>query len=122
MMALETVSNPYLSADTSLSCSSETSGKIDEEVLEIIKSAHQKAAEILNQNVEKLHELAAYLLEKETITGEEFMDILNRKEIENVPERTMSSESPVGEEMLPAKEINETERTLNNKEAAATLL
>jgi cell division protease FtsH len=125
MMALETVSNPYLSADTSLSCSSETSGKIDEEVLEVIKSAHQKAAEILNQNVEKLHELAAYLLEKETITGEEFMDILNRKEIENVPEKTMSSESPVGEEMLPAKEIkeiNETERTLNNKEAAATVL
>ncbi len=78
MMALETVSNPYLNADSSLTCSSETSGKIDDEVLSIIKSAHQKASEILRENIDKLHELSEYLLDKETITGEEFMEILNK--------------------------------------------
>lgn len=78
MMALETVSNPYLNADSSLTCSSETSGKIDDEVLSIIKSAHQKASEILKENIDKLHELSEYLLDKETITGEEFMEILNK--------------------------------------------
>lgn len=77
MMALESVNNPYLSADTSLACSSETSSKIDEEVLKIIKSAHEKAINILKENENKLHDLANYLLEKETITGEEFMEILN---------------------------------------------
>ena len=78
MMALETVNNPYLSTDTSMSCSSETSGRIDEEVLNIIKTAHKKATDILNENIDKLHELADYLIEKETITGEEFMEILNK--------------------------------------------
>ncbi|MFA9422693.1 MAG: ATP-dependent zinc metalloprotease FtsH [Sedimentibacter sp.] len=78
MMALETVSNPYLSSDASLSCSSNTSGKIDDEVLNIIKTAHQKASAILSENVDKLHELAKYLIEKETITGEEFMEILKK--------------------------------------------
>lgn len=78
MMALETVSNPYLNADSSLTCSSETSGKIDDEVLSIIKSAHQKAFEILKENIDKLHELSEYLLDKETITGEEFMEILKK--------------------------------------------
>ncbi|WP_041272679.1 ATP-dependent zinc metalloprotease FtsH [Desulfitobacterium hafniense] len=76
MMALETVNNPYLGADTSLTCSAETAAKIDDEVLGIIKSAHEKAISILQENIEKLHELARYLLEKETITGEEFMEIL----------------------------------------------
>lgn len=76
MMALETVSNPYLSQDASLTCSSEMAGKIDEEVLTIIKTAHEKAKKILEENIDKLHELANYLLEKETITGEEFMEIL----------------------------------------------
>ncbi len=78
MMALESVNNPYLGGDSSLSCSSVTSSKIDEEVLKIIKSAHQKATDILKENETKLHELAEYLLEKETITGEEFMEILNK--------------------------------------------
>ena len=77
MMALESVNNPYLSADSSLTCSSETSSKIDDEVLRIIKEAHGKAVRILRENEEKLHELASYLLEKETITGDEFMKILN---------------------------------------------
>jgi cell division protease FtsH len=78
MMALETVNNPYLGGESSLACSSNTSSKIDDEVLKIIKSAHDKAIQILKDNEEKLHELASYLLEKETITGEEFMDILNK--------------------------------------------
>ncbi|RBP41621.1 ATP-dependent zinc metalloprotease FtsH [Garciella nitratireducens] len=78
MMALETVNNPYLGGDTSLLCSSETAAKIDQEVLDIIKNAHEKAIEILKENQQKLYELAHYLLEKETITGEEFMKILSR--------------------------------------------
>ena len=78
MMALETVHNQYLGGDASLACSEQTAAKIDAEVLSIIKQAHEKAAGILKEHVEKLHELAAYLLEKETITGEEFMEILNR--------------------------------------------
>lgn len=77
MMALESVANPYLSADSSLTCSSETSSKIDEVVMKIIKSAHEKATGILKENEDKLHELAEFLLEKETITGEEFLEILN---------------------------------------------
>jgi cell division protease FtsH len=78
MMALETVNNPYLGGESSLACSSNTSSKIDDEVLKIIKSAHDKAIQILKDNEEKLHELASYLLEKETITGEEFMEILSK--------------------------------------------
>jgi len=78
MMALETVNNPYLGGDTSLTCSAETAAKIDDEVLTIIKSAHKKAISILKENTDKLHELAYYLLNKETITGEEFMEILSR--------------------------------------------
>ena len=78
MMALETVDNQYLGGDASLACSPETSGKIDEEVLALIKSAHEKAIGILKDNIDKLHELARYLLEKETITGEEFMAILKK--------------------------------------------
>ncbi|MFY9213533.1 MAG: ATP-dependent zinc metalloprotease FtsH [Tissierellaceae bacterium] len=77
MMALETVTNQYLGGDTSLACSPETSAKIDQEVLNIIKSAHEKAKEILEDNREKLIELSNYLLEMETITGEKFMEILN---------------------------------------------
>ncbi|MGI6037677.1 MAG: cell division protein FtsH, partial [Limnochordia bacterium] len=76
MMALETVNNLYLGGDTSLSCSSQTAAQIDGEVLAIIKRAHEKAISILKDNMDKLHELAAYLLKKETITGEEFMALL----------------------------------------------
>ena len=79
MTALETLNNQYLGGDASLICSPETSAKIDEEVITIIKEAHDKAISILSENFEKLHELAGYLLEKETITGAEFMDILNRR-------------------------------------------
>ncbi len=76
MMALETVTNQYLGGDASLSCSPETAAKIDEEVLSLIKKAHEKAIAILKDNSDKLDELAEYLYEKETITGEEFMKIL----------------------------------------------
>jgi cell division protease FtsH len=77
MMALETLNHPYLGGEASLTCSSETAAEIDREVMGIIKKAHQKAVAILKENEEKLHELARYLLEKETISGEEFMGVLN---------------------------------------------
>ncbi|MBY2485421.1 ATP-dependent zinc metalloprotease FtsH [Clostridioides difficile] len=77
MVALETVSNQYLGGDTSLACSSDTAAKIDEEVFKIVKACHKNAIEILENNIDKLHGLANYLLEKETITGDEFMEILN---------------------------------------------
>lgn len=78
MMALETVNNPYLGGDTSLMASAETAYKVDEEVLKILKSCHKKATELLNENKAKLHELAKYLLENETITGEQFMKLLEK--------------------------------------------
>ena len=80
MMALETVNNQYLGGDASLACSSETAARVDEEVKELIKKAHLNAVKILSDNIEKLHELAHYLLDKETITGEEFMEILNKEQ------------------------------------------
>lgn len=79
MMGLETVSNAYLGGDSALECSDETATKIDMEVLEMIKQAYTEATRILTENMDKLHELANYLLEKETITGEEFMEILEPK-------------------------------------------
>ena len=91
MMGLETLNNPYLGADTSLSCSAETSAKIDGEVLSIIKAAHDKALRILEENKEKLHELAAFLLEKVTITGVEFMEILTGKPAEEKEEATAAA-------------------------------
>ena len=81
MVALETVTNQYLGGDTSLSCSAETSARIDDEVSRIISTAHEKARKILTDNIDKLHELAKFLLERETITGEEFMEILNRNAV-----------------------------------------
>lgn len=80
MVALETVNNAYLGGDASLACSADTAARIDDEVISMVKEAYEKAKNILTGNEEKLHELAAYLLEKETITGEEFMEILNKKE------------------------------------------
>lgn len=77
MVAMETVTNQYLGGDTSLSCSAETQAEIDRQVVELVKKQHEKAAKILADNKEKLDELADYLYERETITGEEFMQILN---------------------------------------------
>ena len=78
MVALETVQNQYLGGDASLACSAETAAKIDQQVVELVKRQHEKASRILSDNREKLDELAEYLYEKETITGDEFMTILNK--------------------------------------------
>ena len=80
MVAMETVENAYLGGDTSLSCSAETQARIDALVVSIVKEQYQKATQILTENRAKLDELAKYLYEKETITGEEFMNILNKQE------------------------------------------
>ena len=80
MVALETVTNQYLGGDASLACSAETATHIDHEVVEIVKAAHQKAISILQTDMDALRRLSKYLLERETITGEEFMAILNEKE------------------------------------------
>ena len=76
MVALETVTNQYLSGDTTLACSAETAAQIDEEVIATVKAAHEKAIKILQDNMDVLHRLAHHLLEKETITGDEFMSML----------------------------------------------
>ena len=99
MVALETVNNIYLSGDTSLACSPETSTRIDQQVMAIIGKAHGIAMDILKKDEPKLHELAAYLLERETITGEQFMEILDR-----MPEHVEASsgnepEQPVQKEI-----------------------
>ena len=86
MVALETVNNQYLGGDTSLACSAQTQCEIDQKVVELVKTQHEKAIRILTENRAKLDELAQYLYQKETITGEEFMDILNRDDAENKPE------------------------------------
>ena len=86
MVALETVNNQYLGGDTSLACSAQTQREIDQKVVELVKTQHEKAIRILTENRAKLDELAQYLYQKETITGEEFMDILNRDSAENKPE------------------------------------
>ena len=86
MVALETVNNRYLGGDTSLACSAQTQREIDQKVVELVKAQHEKAVRILTENRSKLDELAQYLYQKETITGEEFMDILNRDTAENKPE------------------------------------
>jgi len=79
MVALEAVNNQYLGGDASLACSAETQTKIDQRVVELVKAQHEKAVNILTENRAKLDELAQYLYEKETITGEEFMNIVNAK-------------------------------------------
>ena len=91
MVAMETIQNQYLGGDASLTCSPETQTKIDAKVVEIVREAHTKALQILKENETKLHELAKYLYENETITGEEFMQILQAKKLvceENASEDT----------------------------------
>ena len=81
MVAMETVTNQYLGGDSSLSCSPETQTRIDAAVVQTVKAQHQKALRILTENRRKLDEIAQFLYEKETITGDEFMEILNREEL-----------------------------------------
>ena len=117
MVALETVNNPYLSADTSMTCSPDTARMVDEEVIRIVKEQYAKAMEILKANAGKLNEIAAYLLEKETITGEEFMEILNRgKEPEAVEKPEAVKEPETVEEPVAAKEPERTEETESQEE------
>ena len=77
MVAFETLNNAYLGDDTSLSCSNETATKIDSAIVKIVGEAYSKAESIIQENMQKLNSIARYLIEKETITGEEFMDLLN---------------------------------------------
>ena len=78
MVALETVTNQYLGGDTSLACSAETQTKIDSLVVELVKKEHEKALKLLTENRDKLESLSRHLYEKETITGDEFMELLNQ--------------------------------------------
>ncbi len=101
MVAFETVDNPYLGADTSLACSPETSARIDRLVVSLVQKQYSKAKSLLEENIEKLHELAKFLYDKETITGEEFMDILEGK----------YSDTPAPD--VAAAEVNDKETPLN---------
>ncbi len=92
MVALETQNNPYLGGDSTLSCSPQTAATIDDMVVEIVREGYDTAMDLLEKNKMKLHELTKYLYEKETITGEEFMQILNRKEISGEQIKTESED------------------------------
>ena len=92
MVALETVTNQYLGGDSSLACSAQTQREIDQKVVELVKAEHAKAIRILTDNRAKLDELAKYLYEKETITGEEFMNILNREDESAAPAEEKTKE------------------------------
>ena len=113
MTALEVVNNVYLGGDASLACSPATAAKIDQEVMSIIRSAHEKAMQILKEHEAKLHELAAYLLERETITGEEFMRILN--DVPKIPEAatgdTQKENDTMTESPLPESSETAPEKT-----------
>lgn len=95
MVAMETVSNQYLGGDTSLACSPETSALIDRRVVELVKVQHEKARKLLSDNILKLHEIAKFLYEKETITGEEFMEVLQKspEQAEAEPEKVQADEN-----------------------------
>ena len=93
MVALETVTNKYLGGDTSLACSESTAGKVDEMVVAVVKKQFEKARNLIQENISKLHELANFLYEKETITGDEFMDILNRKPEELTATRFVTADT-----------------------------
>ena len=80
MMGLETVNNPYLGDDSSLTCSADIAANIDNEVLSVIKDAHEKAKRIISENIDIMHKAASFLIEKETITGDEFMNIIRESE------------------------------------------
>lgn len=93
MVAMETVTNQYLGGDASLACSADTQKEIDRQVVELVRSEHEKAKKILTDNRQKLDELAMYLYEKETITGDEFMSILNGKNTAEISEETEADQN-----------------------------
>ena len=108
MVALETLSNKYLGGDTSLVCSEATAGKVDEMVIHVVKQQYGRARQLISENMPKLHELAKYLYEKETITGDEFMEILDRRPEELTATRYTA---PEGEEKTEAGQSEETEKS-----------
>ena len=103
MVAMENVSNQYLGGDASVACSPETMRLIDKEVVELVKKQHEKAVGILKDNLMKLHEIVKYLYEKETITGEEFMGILN-SEVNTLTKSTEETERVISEKNQGADE------------------
>ncbi len=104
-IALETVTNQYLGGDSQLQASGGTAEQIDNKVREIISSAHSKAIDILKENIDKLHEISRYLLEKETISGEEFMDILDNKY--EITKEKVTSESPSSPDENPVEDAKD---------------
>ena len=106
MVAMENVQNQYLGGDTTLACSPETQARIDRAVSQLIGRQHKKAIQLLTENRKKLDDLAKHLYEKETITGEEFMDILNKEKAEE------SSPLPAEEPKAEAKELPHPELNL----------
>lgn len=110
-MALETVNSPYLSQDTSLMAADATAAEVDSRVAEILKKAHQTARKILEENEEEMHVIAAFLLERETITGEEFMELLNKTRRENgkttLPEQSAAdADNAASEEGFSSEEVD----------------
>ena len=103
MVAMETVTNQYLGGDASLACSADTQKEIDRQVVELVKREHEKAKKILLDNRQKLDDLANYLYEKETITGDEFMAILNGNNVQ-------AEAKP--ETAIEAKEADDNEKTV----------
>lgn len=132
MVALETVNNAYLGGDSSLACSPETSTAIDKSVIDIINKCHDRAVQILNDNMDKLHEISEYLLKNETITGEEFMDILENKYIitkkitkedDNAEElaetHDLSSEESISEKLVDKNDVT-TANTVDKNDTIDT--
>lgn len=119
-MALETVNSPYLSQDTSLMAADATAAEVDSRVAEILKKAHQTARKILEENEEEMHVIAAFLLERETITGEEFMELLNKTRRENG--KATLPEQPAAEEDNSASEggISSEETDLPQEQSIAS--
>ena len=110
MVALETQSNPYLGGDSSLSCSPETAATIDDMVVDMVKQSYEKARKLLKDNQGKLHELAKYLYEKETITGDEFMRILSQKELSSDGETASGAEFAAdGRQILEEEKASDKE-------------
>ena len=103
MVAMETVTNQYLGGDASLACSADTQNEIDRKVVELVKREHEKAKKILLDNRQKLDDLANYLYEKETITGDEFMAILNGNDVQAEAK---------AETAIEAKEADDNEKTV----------
>ena len=119
MVAMETVTNQYLGGDTSLSCSADTQKEIDKKVVELVKRQHEKAKKLLMDNRAKLDELAMYLYEKETITGEEFMKILNnQKNADNSAQAEASgdADNKEGESASESDTVNKEQKKEQKKE------